>query len=593
MFRLSSVLFILLFAYTGFSQTPAFNKKPNIILLMADDLDDIFTPPYFPEVLPLVDSLQKLGIDFSNSFTPMSICCPSRSATLTGTYAHQNGVYRNVAVNGGWEAFRHNEPYTLPAYLSKSGYRTTMIGKYLNGYGDKGEPPPPFGWTDGSVFTSYYFYSGYDYDMLFWDNGVAVNDTTWKVSNKVLKHFGHAPEDYTTDFLTKEAVSFIQKAEKNDEQPFFMYLTPTAPHFPLQAAPRYKKMADERWANVPVPPRKNVANDYGKLATEAEKEMPLDKSSWMRKTWKKRVKQLNKGVGYYNLTFKGKVPKTIKRYAQADWFNRMGSLYALNDMLRELIRSLKENGEWDNTLLIFTSDNGFMLGAHAMLHKGNPYEESIRVPMVIAGGDSLHLDTPGKTEEWVTNLDIMPTVLELAGVNIPDNVEGISIVPLLKNDSITHLRDRFVMEYVGPGMAVTAFSELPKLMFKRMPLYILDHPTYNAIRMKVTTTENGKPKEQVFKYIEWQQNCKRKVLHFSNKFRNKDPELMAKIAAGDKKILKLKALAEEVETELYNLTEDPYEMDNLLYYKPAEYKEIASQLKQAMTEIVSKKTGIK
>lgn len=578
-------LWLLISFSTGFTQTPLQKeKRPNIIILMSDDLDDFLTPQFFPEVLPVLDSLQKLGIDFSNSFTPMSICCPSRAATLTGTYAHQNGVYRNMGVNGGWEAFKHNEPFTMPAYLSRSGYRTTMIGKYLNGYGDKGEPPPPYGWTDGAVFTSFFFYSGYDYNMMFWDDGIPLNDTTWDVKNKAVKHFNHAPEDYTTDKLTKEAVSFIQKAEKNDEQPFFIYLTPTAPHFPLQAAPRYKQMAEERWTNVPVPKRENYNNDYGKLATEAEKKIPLDKSSWLRKTWKKRVREMNKGVGYYNLTFKGKVPKTIKSYVQADWFSRMSSLYALNDMMRDLISTLKANGEWDNTLLIFTSDNGFMLGAHAMLHKGNPYEESIRVPMVITGGDSLHLNTPGKTEEWVTNLDIMPTVLELAGVKVPENVEGISMVPLLKNDSITHFRDRFIMEYLGPGMAV--FSESPGFVMKRLPLYILDQPTYNAIRMKITTTENGVTKEQVFKYIEWQRNPTKKILRLSNKLRNKDPKLMAKIDAGDKKALKMKTLAQEVETELYDLTEDPYEMDNLLYYKPNEYKEIALKLKAAMQEII-------
>ena len=155
------------------------DKRPNIIIVLADDLDAIYTPQYFPEVLPVIDSLQKLGIDFTNSFTPMSICCPSRSATLTGSYAHTNGVYRNASFNGGWSAFRHNEPYTLPAYLNKTGYRTTMIGKYLNGYGDDKNPQPIFGWTDGMVFTNFFFYKGYGYNILSWDNGKPINDIIW------------------------------------------------------------------------------------------------------------------------------------------------------------------------------------------------------------------------------------------------------------------------------------------------------------------------------------------------------------------------------------------------------------------------------
>lgn len=564
------------------------DKRPNIIIVLADDLDDIFTPQYFPEVLPIIDSLKKLGIDFTNSFTPMSICCPSRSATLTGTYAHQNGVYRNVSVNGGWEAFKHNEPYTIPAYLSKTGYRTTIIGKYLNGYGDKTEAIPPYGWTDGSVFTSYYYYTGYNYDMMFWDGGIPLNDTLWNVSNKNKKHFGKESEDYSTDVLLKEAISFINKTETKDDQPFFMYLCPTAPHFPLRAAPRYEKKADQLWINSFVPKRPNFCNDYGQLASSEENEIPLDKSSWLRKTWKKRVKHMDNGVIGYNQTFNGKMPSSIKSFLQADWYSRMGSLYALNDMLRELIDGLKANGEWDNTLLIFTSDNGYMLGSHAMLHKGNPYEESIRVPMVIAAGDSLHLKNPNKIQEWITNLDLMPTILELAGIKIPENIDGISMVPLLTSDSITNFRDRFVMEYLGPGMVRPELSYRPKLIMKKAPLYVLDHPTYNAIRMKVTITENGESKEQVFKYIEWQRNPKKKHLKFCDDFRSKDPVLLEKLASGNKKTLRLKRKSEEVECELYCLTNDPYEMDNLLYYQPDRYKVISLKLKTAMAEIIFK-----
>lgn len=563
--------------------------KPNVIIVLSDDLDAIYTPQFFPEVLPVLDSLQKLGIDFKNSFTPMSICCPSRSATLTGTYAHTNGVYRNASVNGGWKYFKHNEPYTLPAYLSKTGYRTTMIGKYINGYGDDKNPQPIYGWTDGFVFTNFFFYKGYGYNTLGWDNGMPLNDTIWKADNVEKKHFGYTPDDYSTDVLTKEAVSFIKKAESNDDQPFFMYLTPSSPHFPLQAAPRYKEMADKRWSNTAVPLRVNYKNDYGKLATPAEKNKPLDKSSFLTSTWKKRVRQMDHGAFFYNLTFKGKVPSEIKSFLKADWYSRMSSLYALNDMIRTLISTLKENGEWNNTLLIVTSDNGYMMGAHAMLHKGNPYEEAIRVPMIITGGENLHLKTSGKTEEWVTNLDLMPTILDIAGVKIPESVEGISLVPLIYNDSITGFRDRFVMEYLGPGMTKDNLLEHSNLMMKIVPVYAMDHPTYNAIRMKVTTTENGVQKVNVYKYIEWQKNTGKKILNFSNLYRDKDPELMKKIATGDKKIVALKVKAEEVETELYNLTDDPYEMDNLLYYKPEEYKDMAMQLKLAMREIILKK----
>ncbi len=564
------------------------SKKPNVIIVLSDDLDAIYTSQYFRDVLPIVDSLKSTGIDFTNSFTPMSTCCPSRSATLTGSYAHTNGVYRNASVNGGWSAFKHNEPYTLPAYLNKSGYSTAIIGKYLNGYGIEKNAQPVYGWTDGFVFTNSSYYKGYDYDVLNWNGGNPKNDTTWNAANQQTKHYGFNAEDYSTDVLTKEAISFIQKTEENDGKPFFLFLTPTAPHNPLQAAPRHQKTAKENFANVTVPFKPNYNNDYGKFATPAEKKKPLDKSSFLKNTWKKRVRQMNKGAFFYNLIFKGKVPKSIKSFLQADWYSRLGSLYALNDMVSNLIKTLKENGEWDNTLLVFTSDNGYMLGAHAMMNKATPYEEAIRVPMIITGGDSLHLKIPGKTEEWVTNLDLMPTILDLAGLKIPERVEGISLVPLLYKDSVTNFKDRFAMEYIGPSLSKFGLYGKPKLSMKLLPLYIMDHPTYNALRMKVTIIENGIQNENTYKYIEWQKNTSKKVLEFSNKFRMKDVELLKKIAVGDEKTLALKLKAEAVETELYNLKEDPYEMDNLLYYKPEEYKTLTLQLKSAMRDIILK-----
>lgn len=570
------------------SNTTFAQQKPNVIIVLSDDLDAIYTPQYFHEVLPIIDSLKSIGIDFSNSFTPMATCCPSRSATLTGSYAHTNGVYRNASINGGWSAFKHNEPYTLPSYLNKSGYRTAIIGKYLNGYGIDEIAKPVYGWTDGFVFTNSTYYKGYDYNVLKWQGGNAQNDTIWNVTNQKTKQYGSKPEDYSTDVLTNQAISFIQNTEKDDRQPFFLFLTPTAPHNPLKAAPRYSQMVEDRWAKVIVPVKPNYNNDYGKLATAVENKIPLDKSSFLRNTWKKRVRQMKKGGSFYSLIFKAKLPKSIHSFLQADWYERLGSLYALNDMVSNLIRTLKDNGEWDNTLLIFTSDNGYMLGAHAMMNKATPYEEAIKVPLIIAGGDSLHLSVPGKTEEWVTNLDLMPTILDIAGANIPKSVEGLSLVPLLYNDSITNFRDRFVMEYLGPSLSKFHLYDKPNLSMKLLPLYIMDHPTYNAIRIKVMSTLDGIQNQNIYKYIEWQKNTNKKVLDFSNKFRMKDSELMRKISSGDNKTLKLKSKAEEVETELYDLTADPYEMDNLLYYKPDDYKQLAAQLKSAMLKIIFK-----
>ncbi|MDZ4846788.1 MAG: sulfatase-like hydrolase/transferase [Chitinophagales bacterium] len=561
-------------------------QKPNIIIILADDLDAIVTPHFFSEVLPVVDSLKKNGIDFENSFTPMSICCPSRSALLSGKYGHETEVLRNGGEKGGWDDFIDDEPQALPAHLSKAGYRTAMIGKYMNGYEtNKGEMPPlPYGWTDGAVFVDPLMgtYKGYNYNLMTWNDGVKMNDSVWHSENKKLEKYGKLPEDYSTDVLTAKAVRYIKNTELNDAQPFFLYLTPTPPHFPLPPAFRYEEKTKQRWLQDTILAQPNTFNDFGKLATEKEKKKPLDKSSWLRDTWKKRVRQQNRGDFHYGLMYEGKIPRSLKSFRQADWFYRMGSLYALNDMVREVIATLKANGEWENTLLIFTSDNGFQFGYHALYHKGSPYEESIRVPLVITGGASLNLKTSTQIEDWIINLDLMPTILDVAGIPIPDDVDGKSFKPFIEfnNNQPKTSRDQFIMEYIGPGMTTDFIAKHPKLIFKIMPSYVLDHPTFKAIRMKVEVEKNGMKQEQVFKYIEWEKY--HGDFKFRKKLENKDPKLLARIATGNKKALKKKAKAEAIETELYNITEDPYEMDNLLYYLPDAHISIAEKLREKL-----------
>lgn len=582
--------FFLLFLFLFFIPDITAQQKPNVVIILADDLDAMVTPQFFPEVLPVLDSLKQNGIDFTNSFTPMSICCPSRAALLSGKYGHKTEVMRNGNTKGGWKYFKDDEPAALPAQLAKAGYRTAMIGKYLNGYKKKNKNLPlPYGWTDGAVMVSapMPIYRGYNYDLLLWDKAARLNDTTWAAPNTQIEKHGSTEEDYSTDVLTQKAVAFIESAEQQDAQPFFLYLTPTPPHFPLPAAPRHEQIARARWMNAPMPKTPNYFNDYGKLATEQERTKPLDKSLWLTSNWKKRLRQQDKGRFYYNLAFTGKMPKEIKSFMQATWYYRMASLYALNDMIKQVITALKAKGEWDNTLLIFTSDNGFHLGSKGLYHKGSPYEEAIRVPLIITGGDSLHLKTAGKSEEWIVNLDLMPTLLELAGVAIPNDVDGKSIVPLLsKNTADSYLsRESFIMEYISPGGTDFIFGG-PKLNIKLFPSPLLDRPTYNAIRMMADVEAQGVATRKTFKYIEWEKYYGMK--NFRKKLETKKPKLLAKIAAGNRRVIKKKEKAEAVETELYNISDDPHEMDNLLYYQPQLYHQLAKQMQAKLYSEIGK-----
>jgi arylsulfatase A-like enzyme len=552
-------------------------QKPNIVLILTDDLDAVVSPEFFPEVLPVVDSLQKQGVNFTNSFVPISVCCPSRAGLLSGKLGHRTNVMNNGGAHGGWKQFRDDEPTALPAHLSKAGYRTCLIGKYLNGYATRGkkQPPVPYGWTDGGLFVDHGLtpYKGYGYRFMKWQNGVGVNDTVWKAQTQLTKH-GKKEVDYSTDVLKEQALQFLNDSAQSGK-PFCMFVVPTAPHFPLPPAPRYYQKAVERWAHTPVPDKPNTFADKGKLATGEATEKPLDKPWWIRKTWAKRQRQKGIGGKQFNLFWRGNVPKNIKVYKDADWFNRMGSLYAVNDLVSDVVSTLKKNGQWDNTLLIFTSDNGYQFGNHGLYQKSTPYEESIRVPLVISGGAALKLKQQTNIGEWVINHDLMPTILEMAGVKVPDSLDGRSLAKYLTtgDPNPAPLRNKVLLEYTGPGM-MGYLTRAWRLQFFMLPSYFSDLPTYHAVRMKVTGAGG---KEVVYKYIEWERYPG--MWRLREKLNANNPGLQKRIAKGKPALLKRIEKVKATENELYNLTDDPYELDNLLYYQPEQHKEIAATLK--------------
>jgi len=555
-------------------------QRPNIVIIMADDLDDFVTPQFFSEVLPVIDSLKRNGINFKNSFVATPVCCPSRAGTLSGKYGHRINVLNNGSEHGGWKQFHDDERNALPAELYQAGYRTAMIGKYLNGFEtDKGKLPPlPFGWTDGAVFTGKKSdpYIGYDYELLEWKDGKSQDDTSWNANTR-LRRYGNNAEDYSTDVLARYAVRFIEQCEANDHQPLFLYLTPTAPHFPLYAPPRYYERTVQKWSYVPVPRQPNTFNDKGKLAAENESKVPPDKPWWIRQTWRKRVRQSEYGGHLFNMLWKTNVPRHIRVYKDADWFNRMGSLYALNDLIENVINTLKEKGEWDNTLLIFTSDNGYQFGNHGLYQKSTPYEEAIRVPLIITGGAALNLRSKTEFEQWILNLDLMPTILELADIEPFDSLDGRSLSAFILDDSvIPEWRDRFLIEYDGPGMA-GFMSNRERLMIKFFLSYFSDLPTYRAIRMQLPK-ENGEI--NTFKYVEWMRYPKLNPIKY--RLQSNDPKIVRRLKNDNPRTLRRIEKAQTVEKELYNISEDPYELDNLLYYQPEKYSKIAERMSEAM-----------
>lgn len=357
-------------------QAPAGSRPPNVILVLTDD-EDWQAHEFLPQVRRL---LGEQGATFSNYFVGYSLCCPSRASILRGQYAHNTGVLGNHPPDGGFERFQRQglEASTLATWLQQRGYYTALAGKYLNGYGGAaagGVAHVPPGWTDwfGLVDPSSYF------DYRISDDG------------RELK-FGHATSDYLTDVLRRHAIAVI-RAARAARKPLFLYLAPKAPHLPAEPAPRHRDAFD----GMHLP--RGAAFDE---ADVSDKPAPI----------RERAR-----VG----AFAALHMETVYR-------NRLRSLQAVDEMVAAVVRELDAGGELGHTYILYTSDNGWHMGEHRLgLGKNTPYEEDIRVPLVIRGPGI----APGSViPQLALNSDLAPTIAELAGVDPPAFVDGRSLVPL-------------------------------------------------------------------------------------------------------------------------------------------------------------------
>jgi N-acetylglucosamine-6-sulfatase len=572
MFSHPNSLHLLLLALMLLTQTNSSAQKadrPNIVLILTDDLDYVNSSPFFDEVLPSLQILRKSGIEFTSYYASSSSCCPSRAAILSGRYGFETEVLNNSSKHGGgWSHFRDDESETLAGYLFEEGYKTAFFGKYMNGYK---AVSPVYGWEEGFMTTTTWkAYQGYEYKVHEWSGGKAINDSVW-TAKESFPEYGLKPEDYLTDVLTKKGLDFIERSEEKDSQPFFLMLSPTAPHIPLGPAPRHVALTKEKWLHRGVPDSPNTFSDKGQYELNTKKRtIPEDKPRWLQKTWRKRMTQ-QKGYKYmYNwVSALNKAPKEIDNYKDIDWYYRMGSLYAVNDMILALISSLKERGEWENTIFIFTSDNGYQFGNHGLYQKSSPYQESVRIPLIIGGGRAIPIKRNLHSDELLLNVDIAPTLLDFTGVSIPEKMTGISFKPLTDTATKNYeARTEVLLEYDGPGMALDMFPMWMSFHLKILPSFMLDYPPYHAIIKKIKQSDDS---VRTYKYIEWIS----KPGKYRRKMRKaKSPEEKWEIRESFKK-----------ETELYFLEEDPFELDNLLYYKPDEYEKTAKQLKAEINKM--------
>ena len=308
--------------------------------------------------MPTVQSqLVDRGVTFANAFVVNPVCCPSRASTLTGRYSHSTGVYNNNGPYGGWPSFRTRERSTIATWLEGGGYRTGFFGKYLNNYGGPFVPP---GWSRWVAFAPPNAENYYTYRLNI--DGTMVD-------------YGSDPGDYSTDVLAGEASSFIRGA---GAAPLFVLFAPFAPHGPPTPAPRHEG------AFAGLPPWRPASYNEPNAT---------DKPAWVRSL----------------------APLTAGDGAAVDAFRRgqLESLLAVDDAVGELLDALADTGRLDETLFVFTSDNGYLWGEHRWRSKVVAYDESIRVPLVVRYDGVAQ--TAATSPRLVANIDLAPTFAQAGG----------------------------------------------------------------------------------------------------------------------------------------------------------------------------------
>ena len=382
---------------TVFSHTALAAAQPNIVFIMSDD-QDTATMQYMPRVQEL---LADQGVTFVNSFVTEPQCCPSNVTMLTGQYAHNHGVLNNLYPTGGFQKFVENggDQSTIATWLQEVGYNTARIGKYLVQYPEGSTYVPP-GWNE---WISTYDGAGRYFNYSLNENGTVVQ-------------YGNGAEEYATDVLSNKAIDFINRAEANDAQPFFLTFTPSPPHAdsvpngPATPAPRHVGMF--AGATAPRTPNFNEAD-------VSDKPPPIRNFPLLTST---QIAAIDR-----------------------EYQTRLESLQALDEGIERIVETLAARGELENTYIVFTSDNGYHLGQHRFLNgKFQVYEEDIRVPLIIRGPG---VQAGATVDQMAVNIDLAPTMARWAGAS-PDRVmDGQSLTPLLAPDAETQpWRQDFLVE---------------------------------------------------------------------------------------------------------------------------------------------------
>jgi arylsulfatase A-like enzyme len=361
------------------------HPRPNIIFVMTDDQQSRQMSCAGHPILqtPNMDRLANEGVRFENAFCTNSLCAPGRASVLTGCYSHVHGIRGNSEKRDEIEALDPSLP-TFPRLLRQAGYRTGLFGKW-----HIRQNPADF--DEWKVLPG----QGVYFDPEFIENGERKQE-----------------HGYATDLTTDYALDFLRRS--GDDKPFCLLYQHKAPHRPFTPAPRHANLYND----IEWPKPETYDDDY---ATR-----PLAKEA-------ADMKFENSLAGDYD-----DLPRGLSAAAKKDWiFNRFvkdhyRSVYGVDENLGQILEYLDVTGQAEDTVIIYTTDNGYFLGEHGWYDKRFMYEPSLRTPFLVRYP---RLPLKGHVEDrMVLNVDIAPTVLDLAGVDIPEQMQGESLAPLLRGD---------------------------------------------------------------------------------------------------------------------------------------------------------------
>jgi arylsulfatase A-like enzyme len=341
------------------------SAAPNILVIVTDD-QRANTLGVMPETRRV---FYKKGRAFGRAYVTTPLCCPSRASIFTGLFAHNHGVHSN-------ETSDLPQSLTVQRYLQDAGYRTAVVGKYLNSWALVKNPP-------------------------YFDRWAIIRPDSYRNPEFNVNGEVRQIPGYSTNIVTQRAVEFLHEFESQDDQPWFLYVAPVAPHLPAVPAPQY--------AHAPVP-------DWHPGPAVREKNRS-DKPPWIRST---------------------KVPLKAVGNTRRRMLRTLMSVDALTARVFDALRDLREGHD---TLAIFLSDNGYSWGEHGMAGKRTPYLETVHVPLAVRWPGHV---SPGSVDtRTATNVDLAPTMLGAAGVTPLQPMDGI---PLLDR---SWRRNRLFTEHWG------------------------------------------------------------------------------------------------------------------------------------------------